>query len=150
MDRLSEIILCPMEEMHLDAVVALEEVSFPRPWKKEHFLQELSSPHSYPVVALEQGRVVGYLCLVSLFEEAQILDVAVAPSVRNRGVARLLIDCAESSAREKGAEYMALEVRASNHAARSLYEKLGYQQTGIRKLYYENSEDAVLMDKKLS
>lgn len=149
MDALSEIILSPMGQEHLDAVVAIEEVSIENPWKYEHFQQELASPHSYPIVALEEDRVVGYLCLVSLFEEAQILDVAVDPEVRNRGIARQLIYFAENLAREKGAEFMTLEVRDSNHAARSLYEKLGYLHAGVRKKYYEGREDAVLMEKKL-
>lgn len=149
MDRVSEIIFSSMGQEHLNAVVAIEEVSIKNPWKYEHFLQELESPHSYPIVALEEGRVVGYLCLVSLFEEAQILDVAVDTEARNRGIARRLIDFAETVAREKGAEFMALEVRDSNHAARSLYEKLGYLHTGVRKKYYEGREDAVLMEKKL-
>jgi len=149
MDSASQIVISPMEEAHLESVVALEEAAFHNPWKKEHFFQEIVSPHSFPVVALEHDVVVGYLCLMSLFEEAQILDIAVAPRSRNSGIARQLIVFCESLAKAKGAEFIALEVRESNQAARSLYEKLGYHQSGIRKLYYENSEDAILMEKKL-
>jgi ribosomal-protein-alanine acetyltransferase len=86
---------------------------------------------------------------MSLFEEAQILDIAVAPEQRGRGIARILMDCAISVAREKGAELLALEVRASNGAAITLYKRCGFVRTGLRQKYYEGRDDAVLMEMSL-
>jgi ribosomal-protein-alanine N-acetyltransferase len=84
---------------------------------------------------------------MSLFEEAQILNIAVAPDRRGRGVARLLMEQAFSRAREEGAEFVALEVRASNNSAIALYEQFGFKQVGIRARYYDGTEDALLMEK---
>ena len=86
---------------------------------------------------------------MSLFEEAQILDIVVTPEKRGKGIAMLLMSHAISVAQEKGAEVLALEVRASNIDAITLYEKCGFVQTGVRQKYYEGREDAVLMEKRL-
>jgi len=138
-----------MSGSDLDAVLAIEQASFTTPWRREHFEHELAAPHSFPFVAEFDGSVAGYVCLMSLFEEAQILDIAVAPEQRGRGLARLLMDHAVSIAREKKAEVLALEVRASNIAAITLYERCGFVRTGIRSKYYEGVDDAVLMEKSL-
>lgn len=139
----------PMTESDLDAVLAIEEASFPTPWRREHFLHELGAAHAFPFVAVTDGEIAGYVCLLSLFEEAQILDIAVEPRQRGRGIARLLMGHAFAVARQQGAEVMALEVRASNAAAIGLYERLGFFRTGTRKGYYEGKEDAVLMERSL-
>jgi [ribosomal protein S18]-alanine N-acetyltransferase len=140
----------PMTEADLDSVLAIERASFSHPWRYEHFLHELSSPHSFPLVALAEGSVGGYVCLMSLFEEAQILDIVVAPHLRGRGIARVLLEHAVVIAREKQAEIMTLEVRISNGAAIALYERFGFSRTGIRPKYYEGVEDALLMEKSLT
>jgi len=139
----------PMTEADLEFVLAIELACFSHPWRYEHFMHELSSPHSFPFVAVAEGAVGGYVCLMSLFEEAQILDIAVAPHLRGRGIARMLLEHAVTVARERHAETMTLEVRVSNRAAISLYERSGFSQTGIRPKYYDGVEDALLMKKLL-
>lgn len=139
----------PMTETDLESVLAIERASFSHPWRYEHFLHELSSPHSFPFVAVAEGAVGGYVCLMSLFEEAQILDIVVAPHLRGRGIARALLGHAVTIARGKHAEVMTLEVRASNRAAIALYERFGFSRTGKRPKYYEDAEDALLMEKSL-
>jgi [ribosomal protein S18]-alanine N-acetyltransferase len=138
-----------MARSDLDAVMTIEMSSYTHPWKKEHFLQELHSPLSFPLVATINGKVSAYVCLMSLFEEAQIMNIAVAPDVRRTGIARLLIDAAINTARGKGAENLVLEVRESNHAAIALYESYGFSRYFVRKRYYEGQEDAILMEKEL-
>ena len=138
-----------MSEDDLDAVLAIEQDSFHTPWQREHFGQEMVAAHSYPFVAEYNGIIAGYVCLMSLFEEAQILDIAVAPEQRGRGVARMLMDHAIGVARLKHAEVLALEVRGSNIAAITLYERCGFVRTGLRLKYYEGRDDAVLMELSL-
>jgi len=142
-------IIRSMTESDLDAVLAIEQASFPSPWSRTHFLHELGAPHAFPCVVEMDGVVAGYVCVQSLFEEAQILDIAVDPHQRGRGFARMLMEHAVAVARKQGADFMALEVRESNVAAISLYERFGFNRTGIRKGYYEGKEDAVLMEKSL-
>jgi len=141
--------LRPMTGDDLDAVVAIEVASYTTPWKVEHFRDELSARFSWPLVADEEGNVVGYVCLMSLFEEAQILNIAVSPGQRGRGIARMMLEEAFRQAREKGAEKVALEVRASNGAAISLYTQLGFERVGVRSCYYDGCEDAILMEKSI-
>lgn len=149
MDMLPKPIIREMTYDDLDAVMAIEALSYPVPWKREHFGHELSAPHSFPFIVEVGGAVVGYVCLMLLFEEAQILNVAVAPAARGCGLARKLLLFACALAREKGAEIMALEVRASNRSAISLYHSLGFERTGIRANYYEGKDDALLMEKHI-
>jgi ribosomal-protein-alanine N-acetyltransferase len=144
-----ELVIRPMTITDLDEVLVIEQLSFPVPWIRNHFLHEISAPHSYPFVALCNGVVTGYVCLTSLFEEAQILDIAVDPQQRGLGIALMLMEFAIGVARDKGAEILALEVRSSNTPAISLYERIGFIRTGCRAKYYEGRDDAVLMGKKL-
>lgn len=138
-----------MAEADLDAVQAIEQASYPVPWRREHFLHELTTAHAYPFVAEAAGSILGYVCLMSLFEEAQILNIAVAPHERGRGIARTLLAHAVRVARDQGAEVLCLEVRASNRAAIALYTSFGFIPCGLRPGYYEGKEDALLMEKPL-
>lgn len=143
-------IIRSMSSSDLDTVLAIEQASFSVPWCRDHFDQEMTALHSFPFVVEYNGVVAGYVCLMSLFEEAQILDIAVAPELRGRGMARLLVHHAVAVARDKGAELLTLEVRATNLSAITLYERCGFVRTGLRHKYYEGRDDAVLMEKKLT
>ncbi len=146
-DALDDISVCPMTERDLEQVLAIENDAFPLPWTRNHFLDELNSPHSFPLVALGQdGLVLGYVCPMQLLDEGHILDVAVRKDFCGRGVGRLLVETALRMCREKGADFVSLEVRPSNAAAISLYLRLGFAAVGRRKAYYENGEDALLME----
>ncbi|OGU15963.1 MAG: ribosomal-protein-alanine N-acetyltransferase [Geobacteraceae bacterium GWC2_53_11] len=145
----SGIVIRPMAPADLDAILNIEQASFSVPWQREHFEHEMAAPHSFPFVAESSGSIVGYVCLMSLFEEAQILDIAVAPQQRGKGIAQLLMDHAVAVAREKKAEVLALEVRSTNSSAITLYERCGFVRTGVREKYYEGRDDAVLMEKCL-
>ena len=140
----------PMTKSDLDGVMVIEQVSYPNPWKREHFIQEIHSHTSLPYVAVLDDLVVGYVCLMSLFEDAQILNIAVTPQHRGHGIARKMMELAVSTARERGAEVLALEVRESNAAAIRMYEDLGFVRYFVRKGYYEGKEDALLMEKTLN
>ncbi len=149
MSEFAEPAIRPMTSSDLDEVLAIERASFPSPWKREHFLQEIDFPVSFPFVAVRENAVVGYVCVMSLFEEAQILDIAVAPEYRGRGVGGMLLERAIAVSRAKEAETLSLEVRESNHSAILLYERFGFVRYGVRKGYYEGKEDALLMEKAL-
>ncbi len=142
-----DIILRPMTEVDLEQVVGIEILAFPHPWTEEHFRDELRSPYGFPFVAVDDlGVVAGYLCPALLLDEGEILDVAVNGAFRNRGIGRLLVESALDFFRERGANRVYLEVRVSNQSAISLYRSLGFRDAGCRKRYYENGEDALLME----
>lgn len=139
----------PMLEADLAAVLRIEQACFFRAWTREHFLAEIGSERGTPVVVELDGRVAGYLCLTVLLDEAEILDVAVDPALQGRGIGAQLVQWACDEAIQRGARLLLLEVRATSQPAIALYERFGFQQTGLRKAYYEDNIDAVLMDKKL-
>jgi [ribosomal protein S18]-alanine N-acetyltransferase len=142
-----DIVICPMTESDLEDVLAIESDSFPLPWSKTHFLDELNAPHSFPLVALDRdGAVIGYVCPMLLLDEGHILDVAVRKDYRGHGIGRLLVAHVLGEGRERGAAFVSLEVRPSNSAAIALYAGMGFVETGRRKRYYENGEDAILME----
>ena len=137
----------PLCEADLETVLDIESASFSRPWTRRHFLDEIDSPFGLPLVALtSESRVAGYLCLKLVLDEAEILDVAVCPSQRGRGVGQSLVEHALRLCQGSNVAQLALEVRVDNQAAIALYRRLGFRETGLRKGYYEDGTDALLMD----
>lgn len=136
-----------MTSCDLDEVIAIESKSFPRPWTREHFVDELNSPRSCPLVArTDDGGIAGYICPMIVLDEGEILDVAVRPDCRGRGIGKALVGRAIGELSARGAKIVCLEVRVSNLSALELYRKLGFRDSGRRKGYYENGEDAILME----
>lgn len=146
-NRLEEIIICPMSEKDLDDVLIIENQAFPRPWTRNHFLAELEAPQSFPLIAMgTDSKVMGYICPMLVLDEGHILDVAVHEDFRSKGVGKMLLERALSDCQEQGAAFVSLEVRDSNATAIGLYKQLGFIETGRRKAYYGNGEDALLME----
>ncbi|WP_444903849.1 ribosomal protein S18-alanine N-acetyltransferase [Microbulbifer sp. CnH-101-E] len=140
------------EETDCAALANLALSAHSHPWSETQYLQSLKAGHQCWL--LNSGSVTVACCVISqLFDEAEILDVAVVPQWRRHGLAetllRRLID-----ERHKDIRRLLLEVRASNLAAQSLYRKLGFSEDGLRKNYYpaENGkrENAVLMSLALA
>jgi ribosomal-protein-alanine N-acetyltransferase len=144
---MEKIIIQPMTGDDIEGVLAVEAVSFPSPWSRQHFLSEVSSPLSFPLVArTADGAIAGYICCMLVMDEGSILNVAVRPDFRGRGIGRLLVETALDDFRTRGAAFVALEVRPTNRPALSLYASVGFVVAGRRRAYYENGEDAVLME----
>ena len=143
----SDLTICPMAEEDLDQVLGIESVSFPHPWSRAHFHDELKSPHSFPFSAFDgTGRLVGYICPMIILDEGHIFDVAVHPDFRGQGLGKMLVEKVLAICHERGAEFVSLEVRPSNIDAIGLYRRLGFIETGKRPRYYQDGEDAILME----
>ena len=143
----SEIIICPMTAAELPQITAIERLSYPLPWSEQHFRDELSSQVALPLVALDAaGIVLGYICAMQVLDEGHILNVAVAPEARGKGIGKLLVERVLADCRAAGAAFVSLEVRVSNHSAIELYRRIGFVECGRRKKYYENGEDAIMME----
>lgn len=138
-----------MSREHLSEVASIEEMSFSLPWSLESFELMLTEQAS-ALVALEDGRVLGYVGMMCVLDEGQIINVAVHPDARRRGVGRRLMEAAQTYAKERGIVFLSLEVRESNIAARSLYSSLGWEEQGIRKGFYSHPvENACVMTKSI-
>ncbi|MCO4772189.1 MAG: ribosomal protein S18-alanine N-acetyltransferase [Deltaproteobacteria bacterium] len=130
----------------LDAVVRVDVRSFTRHWPAKEFANHLEDPLVRIWLCEDSTGPLGYVHIRVIVDEAELLNVAVDPSARRRGVARRLLGHAQTHAREAGAERMFLEVRRDNEAALALYRRAGWEQVGIRKRYYsEDGADAVVM-----
>ncbi len=142
-----------MKEDDLDSVLEIEHLSFPHPWRLSTFIGELDNyPISIPFVILHRPneRLMGYIILWFIHEEVQISNFALHPDFRRLGIGEAVLHEILDKVVKEGAREIFLEVRPSNHIARSLYEKLGFQILGIRKNYYLSPvEDALIMGKNL-
>jgi len=138
-----------MNESHVTAVAALEKLCFADPWSENSIASELNNPLALWLVAVEDGFVCGYIGSQSVMGESDMMNVAVHPDHRRRGVGeKLVLALCDALSRENTS--LALEVRASNAPAIALYEKLGFIQVGLRKNYYRNpKEDALILQKAL-
>jgi ribosomal-protein-alanine N-acetyltransferase len=142
-------IFTEMKAEHVPQVAALEKLCFADPWSEMSIASELRSIWSYWVVAVDHGQVVGYIGSQSSYDETDIMNVAVHPDWRRRGIAESLIECLIQELKNRGSHALMLEVRASNAPATALYEKLGFRQVGLRKNYYRNpKEDALILRKE--
>lgn len=128
----------------LDEIVALEHRCFQTPWSRWAYASELQSPLSRYLVLDLAGEIVGYIGMKQVADEAHIMTVATHPGHRRKGHARRLIEGGVAAC--PGASYVYLEVRESNLSARTLYESLGFTAVGVRRGYYDGTEDAVLMN----
>ncbi len=141
--------LSDMRAQDLRQVLDIERRSFDNPWSSALFLQELRIPFSRIVVIRAAGRgdepVIGYLCRWFVADEIHILNVAVHPDYRGRGIGAVLLEEALREAERGRAEAVTLEVRRSNEAARRLYASLRFEEVGVRRNYYGRGEDALIM-----
>jgi ribosomal-protein-alanine N-acetyltransferase len=128
----------------LPAVVSIERRSFPAPWSLAMFVLELSKPSGICLAASVGEELVGYLVCSRYDRVWHVMNVAVAPEHRRKGVAGSLISRLIEEA--GGGLPFTLEVRVSNRDAIAMYEKLGFRSAGVRPRYYQdNGEDALIM-----
>ena len=140
-----------MKAEHVPQVAELEKLCFADPWSENSVASELNNIWSYWVVALWDDAVVGYIGSQSSCDETDVMNVAVHPDFRRKGIAESLIETLIMELKNRGSHALMLEVRASNAPAIALYEKLGFQQVGCRKNYYRNpKEDALILRKEWS
>ena len=148
-----------MEPHDLPAVLAIEEAVFgDDAWPASFFERDLANEHStYVVLELisngpmaARAELAGYAGYWLLEDEANLMNIAVAPAWQGRGLGEYLLRNVLTRMQAEGAAACTLEVRVGNASAQALYSKLGFAVTGRRKRYYQNNgEDALLMARAL-
>ena len=129
----------------IQAVTEIEKKCFSSPWSEKSFEDSISREDTIFLVC-EEGSITGYIGMYISFDEASITNVAVSPEFRKKGYGEQLVAEAKFAAKEANAENIFLEVRVSNEPAISLYKKMGFEELGIRKKFYEHPvEDAIIM-----
>lgn len=133
----------------LEVVMELERRAYKTPWSEDLFRRELTHDWSTILLALDpqqDGALLGFVIFWVVHDEIHILNVAVDPVHRRRGVARVLLEELLRRGRGAGLALATLEVRISNEGAIRLYEGQGFHRVGIRKGYYvDEEEDAIVM-----
>jgi ribosomal-protein-alanine N-acetyltransferase len=147
MDDFSQITARPAAPADIGQIHALELSCSQNPWSLAGMERELSSPNSvfWVLADAAKNRLAAFACSTAIHDELQILEVAVHPEYRARGLGYMLITRVLKEAAAKNIARVILEVRVSNIPAIKLYEKCGFSKDGVRKRYYQDGEDAVLM-----
>ena len=142
-------ILEKMNPAHVAQIAQLEKICFSDPWSERSIASELDNKLAFWLVATEGERVAGYIGSQTVMDETDMMNVAVHPDFRRRGIAEALVTGLVEELKNNGSHCLTLEVRASNAPAIALYEKLGFSEIGRRKNYYRNPrEDALILRKE--
>lgn len=135
------------ERRDIGALLEIERDQFPEPWTRGMLLDELDQPDTRRyTVAVDEGRVLGYMGVMYAPDELHITTLGVRPGDEGRGVATSLMDDAWDDARARGVIRATLEVAVSNVRAQRLYYRYGFRPVGVRKNYYQQTgEDALVL-----
>jgi ribosomal-protein-alanine N-acetyltransferase len=146
------IVIEEMKRKHLTDLLPIEQDAYPKPWSRSVFeseLEQVRSGNRHYVVARRRRLLIGYAGLWiapdPAGDQGHITNIAVAADHRRRGVATRLLGALATIAIERGCIALTLEVRLSSTGAQELYRRFGFAPAGVRKRYYENTEDAIVM-----
>ena len=131
---------------HLPQIEKLEQQCFSLPWTWDQLMSQLPDDCHEFLAAEQEGKVLGYVGMMTVLDEGYISNVAVDPAFRRQGIADLLITELLERSRIRELSFVTLEVREHNKPAIALYRKHGFAPVGLRKNYYELPvENALLM-----
>ena len=137
-----------MTAAYLDEVATIENDCFSHPWSRRSLESELQNETSRFLVAVEDGRVIGYIGMSAVIDEGYLFNVAVDRQYRKKGVGSALVRELVTFCQKRNYAFLTLEVRESNAPAISLYSRFGFVRVGERKNYYSKpAENALLMTK---
>ncbi|HVF10026.1 MAG TPA: ribosomal protein S18-alanine N-acetyltransferase [Abditibacteriaceae bacterium] len=128
------------------ALLALEQESFDEPWVMASLQEAVAGERYRVLIAHCEGTPCGYVIASTVGDEGEIARIAVGMAWRRRGLGRRLLKAALDECRQRGVLRFFLEVRAGNEVALRLYERAGFRRTGLRRRYYRDGEDAVIME----
>ena len=131
---------------HQGRILEIETLSSPSPWGLSAFEAETTNPFSRFWGVTGQGTLRGYICFWLCDRAYELLNIAVHPEARRRGLGKRLIKCMLEQGVAEGIKTVWLEVRPSNRIAWRLYRTMGFKEVGRRPRYYRNpDEDAIIM-----
>jgi [ribosomal protein S18]-alanine N-acetyltransferase len=144
---MSEVQIRAARPADADAVVALDQASFSQPWAPHVVREAIERAQGGDYIALvaQSETVIGFVIAWTVRDEGEIATIAVSENARGQGIGEKLVRAALHESARRGAATVFLEVRPHNQSARRLYEKCGFQVVGLRKNYYRDGDDAVLM-----
>jgi ribosomal-protein-alanine N-acetyltransferase len=139
--------------MTLDDLYSIQNVLFSEFddfWTISTFKQELECKNSHFIIAQnDAGQILGFAGFKAIIDEADIMNIVVKKDCRNNGIGSFLLENLLSLASKLNIIYVNLEVHEKNISAISLYKKLGFKEISIRKNYYNGTDNAIIMQKKI-
>lgn len=123
--------------------------NFDNLWNYEIFKEELANTNSEYLVLKNNSQIVGYAGIKVILDIADIMDIVIRSDFRGNGLSKLLLESLINLAKEKQCSQINLEVDENNTVAINLYESFKFQQVGLRKQYYKNGNNAILMTLQL-
>ena len=149
-EKTAKLVIRELKAEDAAAAAEIEYQSFPDPWSQNGILDTVSNPSTVCLLAEKAGKAVGYLFAYKAGDEAEIARIAVAGEQKRQGVGKSLMRTLEEIGKKKQIRRLLLDVRESNREARAFYEKMAFQEDGIRRGFYQDPpEDAVLMSREL-
>ena len=143
----NEIKISFIDEKDAPCVAKIEKECFSQPFKESDILEYLKNPIWRFLVAKDEKNVLGYISFTKILDEIQIVNVATAPTFRNIGVGKSLINALIDFSKETEVTKLFLEVRESNMPAINLYKGFGFYEVGVSKNHYKDpTENAILMN----
>lgn len=138
-----------IEKTDSESLAELEKECFFSPWTLEMIRSAIGRTDFCGAIAFADGAPFGYVLGTQLFEDAELLRIAVSTAFRGKGLGKELLDEFLRDCSRRGAERVFLEVRASNEVAIALYQSRGFTTVRVREKYYDDVEDALEMKKSL-
>lgn len=141
-----------IENMNLEHLHKIENVlenEFDNFWNYNILKSELESENSKYIVAIEDSAVLGFAGILILPDSTEITNIVVRKDKRKKGIGKLLLDKLILITKNINKESISLEVNEKNEAAIKLYENAEFKKVGLRKKYYNNIDDAIIMTKKI-
>jgi ribosomal-protein-alanine N-acetyltransferase len=136
----------------LDAVMAIEQAAYAHPWSRGNFADSLRAGYEGRLLRTSE-RLLGYFMAMKGVDEVHLLNITVAPDCQGQGLGACLLESLAAWSLAQGAQWLWLEVRASNEGAQRLYQRRGFRRVGLRKGYYPaglgRREDAIVMSRPL-
>ena len=149
-ERTAKTLIREMKAEDAAAVAEIEYQTFPDHWSQNAVLDTLSNPQTVCLLAEKAGKAAGYLLAYLAGGEAEIARIAVPEGLKRQGIGKKLLQLLEETCKERQVGRLLLDVRESNREARAFYQKMAFQEDGVRKGFYQSpAEDAVLMSREL-
>ena len=143
----------PLTIERLALVCAVEQAAYSHPWSRANFIDSLHAGYHCQLL-LGGEHLIGYFVAMKGVDEVHLLNLTVAPAFQRQGWAPMLLEALGGWSRGQGAQWLWLEVRASNARALAVYERQGFRRVGVRKGYYPahggQREDAIVMSLRLN
>src|SRR5271157_1582555 len=134
-----------MSQDDVQAIAVIEKASYTMPWSETIFLSEIQGRDSITRVAEHKGKIVAYICIKQVSDEAVLMNLTVDSAYRRQGIATMLFNNVRNDLMANGCRFLYLEVRVSNIVAKEMYEKLNFRIVGTRKDYYLNPPENSLV-----